>query len=344
MRNFLFLMAFILLSCQPKSSTVKLPYPPKTFPVGDGRIVNSVNFSSDGKFLIAGGENKKIKLIDRETGEVTWTSPDQPDAVLAVAISPDGKYFVATCGDNEKNSAQVVVYNMDTKSERWSKKGLTNDVQLAKFSADGRTLIVANHFNITLFETASGIPIKLFSGHTPDIVAPYGHVDAVKLIYFTKDSSQFISVGWDKNVKIWDIPIGHEIKTFPEAERINAFVVTPDEKKIITGSLDAIHVWNRTTDRVDTIMAYRGEITSMCAVANGRYFVTGDASGNLCLWDAGSYKQINTIKKAHSRGVWSLNPAPDDSHFVSSGGDGKITVWDVRYVESVSADSVKTIH
>ncbi len=335
------LAAVIVFSCRSKSDTAKLPDLPKIFSVGDGRIVKTVDFSPDGKTLIAGGENKKIKLINRETGEIIWTSPEQPDAVLAAAIAPNGKVFVTTCGDNEKNTGQVVVCAMDSKTERWSRKGLLNDVQLAKFSRNGANLIVANYYNITLFEAETGKQLKFFSGHAPDVAAPYGHVDAVTEICFTKDSSKFISVGWDKNVKVWDVTAGHETKTFPESERINACILNPDESKIITGSSDALHVWNRTTDRIDTIVAYNGEITSMCAVQN--YFVTGDEAGTIAIWDVNRYTKINEIRKAHLLGVWCLNPSPDGKYFVSSGGDGKVTVWNVDYLltfQSV-ADSTK---
>jgi WD40 repeat protein len=332
MRIWKYLVVVALMgSCQSKAPSVKPSDPPRTFSVGDKHIVKSVDFSPDGKVLITGGENKKIKLINRETGEVVWTSPEQPDAVLATAISADGKYFASTCGDNEKNSAQVVVFSMTTKTELWGRKGLTNDVQLVRFTANGKILGVANHFNITLFETETGKQIKFFSGHMPDVVAPYGHVDAVTQICFMKDSMKFVSVGWDKNVKIWDVGVGHEVRTFPEAERINACILNPDETKIITGSSDAIHVWNPGSNRADTIVAYSGEITAMCPVRDGRYFVTGDDKGTLALWDMATYAKLNEIKKAHVLGVWCLNTAPDGKYFVSSGGNGDVTIWDVDY-------------
>lgn len=335
MRTFYLFLVMIYLgmyACSPDTSKTKISEPPRTYSVGDKKSTNSVSVSPDGKWILAGGENKKIKLLNAATGEIVWTSPDLPDAVLSVAISPDGKYFAATCGDNTQNTAQVVVYEMGSKAEKWGKKGQTNNIQLVKFTADGKNVIVANHFSIAIYETETGKQLHYFSGHAPDVVAPYGHVDAVTAICFTKDPSQFVSVGWDKNVKVWDLKVGHDIKNFPEADAINACILAPDGNRIVTAGAGNMHVWNKATDRADTVVSYDDEVKTMIAVAGDQYFVTGDVAGNIVLWSMKDYTKLNEIMKTHQLGVWSVDVFPDGKYFVSSGGDGNITIWNVEYV------------
>lgn len=335
MRTILLILAFICVmaaSCTSDVSKTAKSEPPKTYSVGDKKSINAVNVSTDGKWILAGGENKRIKLLNAENGEVVWTSAEQPDAVLSVAISPDQKYFAVSCGDNTQNTAHVVVHDMQTKAEVWGKKGQTNNIQLVKFAPDGKSVIVANHFSIAVYETETGKQLYYFSGHAADVVAPYGHVDAVTAICFTKDPSQFVSVGWDKNVKVWDMKAGHEIKNFPEADAINTCLLTPDGNKIVTAGAGGMHVWNKATDRADTIVSYDEEIKTMIAVDHDQYFVTGDVTGTLVLWRMSDYSKVAEIKKAHQLGVWSLDVFPDGKHFVSSGGDGSVVVWSVEYL------------
>lgn len=326
-----------LLACLPFvacSGPAEQPHvqPPRSFAVGDSQIVKSISFSPDGATLIVGGQNKRIKIVSVADGNVLWASDPQPDAVLVVRYSPDGRFFTATCGDNTENTAQVVVFDTEEKAEVWGRKGLTNDVQFAEFSPDGTQLITANHFNITLYAAKTGEQLKFFSGHSADVAAPSGHVAAVTDIEFSKNGSRFFSVGWDRSVKVWDINMGREIKTYPEADPINACLLTPGEDRIISGGEGGIQVWNLTTDRADTVITTGTEIRSFCWVKSGEYFVSGDAVGLLTLWRTKDLTAVRTVESPHHDGVWSLASSPDGERFASSGGGGNVTLWDVRYL------------
>lgn len=338
----IFLAACLYCSCGQKTEVKIRQEPPKTWEMGDKKLIKSAAFSPDGKYIITGGQNKKIKIMDASTGELIWESAEQPDAVLSVAVSSDGKYFSATCGDNTQNTAQVVLYDMATKAEVWGKKGLTNDVQWVRFSPDGKTVAAANYFSVTFYESTTGKQMYFFSGHPMEVAAPYGHVGAVTDIAFsTADPNKFVTVGWDRNVKIWDLTEGHEIKTFPEADPINACFLFAGDRKILTAGTGSIHVWNRETNLTDTIIGYEGDIQAMCDIRNKEYFITGDETGKIVIWKTADYSAVREWPHAHQLGVWSLNASSDGKNFVSAGGDGRITVWNFDYAIQRS-DSVNT--
>jgi WD40 repeat protein len=338
------MIVLLMMSCKPKMNQPIKPENPVVYEFGNPKLMKSVCFTPDGKFLLAGGQNKKIVMVERDGGKVVWESPERPDAVLALAVSPDGKLLAQTCGDNTQNTAELIVWDILTKKEIWGKKNLTNDVQFVRFSPDGKTLAVAHYFNIILYEAATGNQIKFFSGHSMDVAAPYGHVDAVTDIEFTVDPLKFISVGWDKNVKIWDTEIGHEMKTYPEGDPINTCILIDDGKRIITGSNGGLHVWNRETNVADTVIDVDADIQMMEKVRNGQYFVTGDEKGTLLIWRTAGFQKINEMKNAHQRGVWSLSASPDGNYIASAGGDGKVILWQIEYLLQYKEqkDSTKT--
>jgi WD40 repeat protein len=82
----------------------------------------TIDFSADGKKVIAGGADKAILLIDAGTGKTLWRAT-VPDAVMWAGISPDGKHFaVATMNANNlRLPSPVVFFDFDSpqKKSQW---------------------------------------------------------------------------------------------------------------------------------------------------------------------------------------------------------------------------------
>ena len=66
---------------------------------GHDSLVNSVNFSPDGKTLVSGSDDKTIKLWNVETGQEIRTLKGHDNSVWSVNFSPDGKTLVSGSAD-----------------------------------------------------------------------------------------------------------------------------------------------------------------------------------------------------------------------------------------------------
>ena len=112
--------------------------------------VTTLAFAPDGSYLVAGGDNGKVLLVDPATGDVRKSLNGHDLRVATSAMSPDGKRFVTAGLDNV-----VKLWDADGKEvRRWAmpplaaeQGGLVN--QLA-FTPDGRFVLTANA-NTTLF-------------------------------------------------------------------------------------------------------------------------------------------------------------------------------------------------
>ncbi|WP_043999549.1 nSTAND1 domain-containing NTPase, partial [Microcystis aeruginosa] len=86
--------------------------------VGHNDGVWSVSFSSDGKTLATGSEDKTIKLWNVETGQEIRTLKGHDWFVNSVSFSPDGKTLVSGSGDNT-----IKLWNVETGQEIRTLKG-----------------------------------------------------------------------------------------------------------------------------------------------------------------------------------------------------------------------------
>jgi WD40 repeat protein len=56
--------------------------------------VNSLDIGANGKFFVAAGTDKKLKLIDYEEGVTVFTGSDNSSEITQVKITPDQSKIV----------------------------------------------------------------------------------------------------------------------------------------------------------------------------------------------------------------------------------------------------------
>jgi WD40 repeat protein len=67
---------------------------------GHTERVLSVAFSPDGKRIVSGSLDKRVKVWDADKGVETLTLKGHTDGVMSVAFSPDGKRLVSGSWDH----------------------------------------------------------------------------------------------------------------------------------------------------------------------------------------------------------------------------------------------------
>ena len=101
--------------------------------LGHTSQVNSVIISANGKFLVSGSDDCKIKIwnIKKRKEEITFTG--HTACVLSVALSADGRFIVSGSHDHT-----IKVWNLPERREECTFTGHTSSVTSVALSADGR--------------------------------------------------------------------------------------------------------------------------------------------------------------------------------------------------------------
>ncbi|HQU57702.1 MAG TPA: WD40 repeat domain-containing protein, partial [Saprospiraceae bacterium] len=119
--------------------------------------VNVVAISPDGRWIVAGYENKAVAVWDTEDYTLNKRDTSHPDSITAIAFSPDDTHF-ATADEkgNVKVWEKVIISNEPTFDVARSLTGLTQAVGALAFSADGQWLAGGGGSGVKLWKVSDG--------------------------------------------------------------------------------------------------------------------------------------------------------------------------------------------
>ncbi len=320
-------------------------------PMGHTDRINSVAFSSDGRYVLTGSSDKTAKLWDLQGKEIqvfqghiedvtsVAFSPDAQyvltgsndgtarlwnlngqevrayygyeEAVSAVAFSPDGQYILTGCGT--KSIARL--WNLDGQGIQVF-EGHTDDITSVAISPDGQYVLTGSADSTAKLWKRTGEEIQTFTGHTGSLTS----------VAFSPDNKYVLTGSEDKTAKLWNLK-SHQIQTFKgHRESISSVAFSPDSKYILTGSNDGYAaLWNLSEAKIQAVYGYEGQVTSVAFSPDGQYVLTGSDNKTAKLWNLKS--QIIQAFQGFASPVYSVAFSPDGEYVLTSSGDHTAKLW-----------------
>jgi len=191
--------------------------------------VLAVAFSPNRRKLVSGSADRAIKIWRVSSGKELRSLCGQAAAVVAAAISPDGK--VLASGGLEKI---LRIREMNGRLIR-SIRGQSKILAIA-FSPDGK-ILAAGGFNgaIALWDWQTGEQVGTLNGHG----------DRISSLAFSADGNTLASGSWDRSIKLWDWEGRTERYTLNgHSDRVCAVAFSPDSRTLVSGSADrTVKIW-----------------------------------------------------------------------------------------------------
>ncbi|KAG9156003.1 hypothetical protein Leryth_012074 [Lithospermum erythrorhizon] len=212
-----------------------------------GNEIQSVVLTPDGNGFITGGADHDVKFW--EFGYVKKSSQDlkhftvspvdsmkMNDAVLAIAVSPNGKHIAVALADGT-----VKVYYMDSHKFFLSLYGHKLPVSCLDISTDGDLLVSGSYDkNLKIWGLDFGDCHKSI----------FAHAASVRAVKFVRNTHYVFSVGNDSLVKYWDADKFELLLTLDgHHDKVCCLAISNRGDFLVTGSFDrSIRRWDRTAE------------------------------------------------------------------------------------------------
>ena len=247
------------------------------------------------------------------------------DAVLCVAISPNGKFAVSGSKDNT-----LRVWKLEDGECFRILDGHTRDVNCLAFSQDGKHLISGGSDGaIRLWDFIKGESTLIFKKQE----AP------VHSVVLSPDVDYALSGDDDGLVKLWNIKTGDLRRKFEgHMSLVTSVCFSPDMLFILSASTDhSIRLWDiRRGQCYQTLEGHNSRVESACVSTDGRLALSGGWGRKIILWDLTTGKSLREFA-GHIGDVSCVAFSPDQKYIASCSGtpvglkkDNTIKLWEIN--------------
>jgi WD40 repeat protein len=292
---------------------------------------------------LLGFDDEAIRTLLEQTRRVTsrpWLRPLHPtltppggplvrtltghsEAVLALAVTPDGRRAVSASADRT-----LRVWDLETGETLRTLSGHTYWVTAVAVTPDGRRAVSASEDQtLRVWDVETGETVRTLTGHA----------SGVSDVAVTPNGRRAVSASDDETLRVWDLETGEMLRTITRhAYLVFAVAVTPDGRRAVSASWDqTLRVWDLESGR--TLRFLKGHTKKVCAVAiapDGRHAISASMDQTLRLWDLKTGRSLRTLA-GHTGYVTAVGVTPDGRRAVSASEDHTLRVWDIESGETL---------
>ncbi len=309
-------------------------------------------------------------MFDKAT--LAWTLPWDDDWVTAVALLGSTRRVAAG-----NNLGQVYVWDLPEKARTTPPApvrrldGHTNVISRLLATPDGRWLISASYdHTIRLWDTTAaikGTATVVLDGQAraaakkrgkplPEATVTVGlqqaervldaHKEWVQAMCLSADGKVLVSGDDARQVIVWDVPSGKEVRRWQVKGWVYALAISPDARRLLISErfplvydpakIITTRLWDATTGQVvrDLNDLFKKDYQSAAAfsldgklLAVGRGGEANGPSGITVLLDPATGKKVRELKPGHQDGLTDLAMHPDGKHIASTGRDTVVRLW-----------------
>ena len=275
--------------------------------------ISDIAFSPDGRTLAHTHAAGTVRLWDAQTGELKRTV-SQP--VRAIAFSPDSKTLAIT-------GAGLALLDLESGKLRQLRPGPGATESFAAFSPDGKLLAVLNRGGLTLWNPATGEPVR-----TLGVLA--------QALAFSPDGKMLVAgggQGQDASVHVWDTGTWELKRSFVAHRGYGMpLAFSADGATLATGGHYnmVVKLWDtRTWELKRTLGPFPQFVEDLALTRDGSLAVVSAYTHSVVsLWDLRSGEKRHTLEEQQRDVTRVADFTPDGKALATAGDDGPVRLWD----------------
>ena len=210
--------------------------------VSGSKTVDAIAISRDETQIATGSRDSIVRMYLISSSELLWESQPLKQEIVSVAMSPNGKYVIASTGERTKTTEPGFAVVLDASDgreiHRWQEA--SSKVNAVLVTEDSRTVLVASNEALRAYELISG---KL-TYTKPEMV---GNIRLQSV-----DDSRCIVAQYPGRIQIWDLKqartiaifAGHATKQNLSPPMIWTMDLSPDGKTLVTADITGqVYIW-----------------------------------------------------------------------------------------------------
>lgn len=237
---------------------------------------NAITISVDGKSIVSGWSDNKIRAYSPETGKLLYTISDAHNkGVTAIATTSDGQSLISGGGEGQVRVWHVTPFQQIMKEAMKEHKGCVTCIKVRK--NDQECVTASTDGSCIIWDLQRFVRNQVIFANT-----------LFKAICYRPDECQIITAGTDRKIAYWETYDGSQIRDLDGSKSgsIEGMDIASDGLYFVTGGADKlIKVWKYEEGSVTHVgTGHSGDVTRLKICPNRQWIVSVSSDGAILRW------------------------------------------------------------